>query len=58
MPTVEDAKTQMEAALEALRREFATVRTGKATPALLDTVRVEAYGSQMPLNQLATISTP
>ena len=58
MPTVEDAKKQMEAALEALRREFATVRTGKATPALLDTVRVEAYGSQMPLNQLATISTP
>ena len=58
MPTVEDAKTQMEAALEALRREFAPVRTGKATPALLDTVRVEAYGSQMPLNQLATISTP
>ena len=58
MPTVEDAKTQMEAALEALRREFATVRTGKATPALLDTVRGEAYGSQMPLNQLATISTP
>ena len=58
MPTVEDAKTRMEAALEALRREFATVRTGKATPALLDTVRVEAYGSQMPLNQLATISTP
>ena len=58
MPTVEDAKTQMEAALEALLREFATVRTGKATPALLDTVRVEAYGSQMPLDQLATISTP
>ena len=58
MPTVEDAKTQMEAALEALRREFATDRTGKATPALLDTVRVEAYGSQMPLNQLATIGTP
>ena len=58
MPIVEDAKTRMEAALEALRREFATVRTGKATPALLDTVRVEAYGSKMPLNQLATISTP
>ena len=58
MPTAEDAKTRMEAALEALRREFATVRTGKATPALLDTVRVDAYGSKMPLNQLATISTP
>jgi ribosome recycling factor len=58
MPTVEDVNTRMEATLEALRREFATVRTGKATPALLDTVRVEAYGSKMPVNQLATISTP
>ncbi len=58
MPNVEDAKKRMEAALDALRREFATVRTGKATPALLDTVRVEAYGSQMPVNQVATINTP
>lgn len=58
MPTVEDAKTRMEAALDAVRREFGTVRTGKATPALLDTVRVEAYGSQMPINQVATVSTP
>jgi ribosome recycling factor len=58
MPTVEDAKRRMEEALDAIRREFATVRTGKATPALLDTVRVEAYGSKMPLNQVATINTP
>jgi ribosome recycling factor len=58
MPTVEDAKKRMEEALEAIRREFATVRTGKATPALLDTVRVEAYGSKMPINQVATVSTP
>ncbi|MDX1646711.1 MAG: ribosome recycling factor [Longimicrobiales bacterium] len=58
MPTVEDAKERMEAALDAVRREFATVRTGKATPALLDTVRVDAYGSKMPLNQVATVSTP
>ncbi len=58
MPTVEDAKKRMEDALDALRREFATVRTGKATPALLDTVRVDAYGSKMPINQLATVSTP
>ncbi len=58
MPTVEDAKERMELALDALRREFATVRTGKATPALLDTVKVEAYGSKMPLNQVATVSTP
>lgn len=58
MPTVEDAKRRMEEALEALRREFASVRTGKATPALLDTVRVDAYGAKMPVNQVATISTP
>ena len=58
MPTVEDAKKRMEDALDALGREFATVRTGKATPALLDTVRVDAYGSKMPINQLATVSTP
>ena len=58
MPTVEDAKERMELALEAVRREFATVRTGKATPALLDTVRVDAYGAKMPLNQVATVNTP
>jgi ribosome recycling factor len=48
----------MDHALDALRREFATIRTGKASPALLDTVRVEAYGAKMPLNQVATITTP
>lgn len=48
----------MEEALDALRRDFATVRTGKASPALLDGVKVEAYGSQLPLNQVATIGTP
>jgi len=58
MATVEDAKKRMEEALDAMRREFATVRTGKATPSLLDTVRVDAYGSKMPLNQVATVSTP
>ncbi|MFO8175581.1 MAG: ribosome recycling factor [Gemmatimonadota bacterium] len=58
MPTVNEAEQAMKAAVDATRREFSTVRTGKATPVLLDTVRVEAYGSQMPLNQVATISTP
>jgi ribosome recycling factor len=48
----------MEKAVEAMRREFASVRTGKATPALLDTVRVDAYGSKMPLNQVGTVSAP
>ena len=54
----DEAKTRMEAAVEAVRRDFSTVRTGKATPALLDTVKVDAYGSKMPLNQVASVSTP
>jgi ribosome recycling factor len=58
MPTVEDAKRRMDEAMDALRREFGSVRTGKATPALLDSVRVEAYGAKMPINQVATINTP
>lgn len=58
MPSIENAKEKMEAALTALSREFTTVRTGKATPALLDTVRVDAYGSKMPIDQLATVSAP
>ncbi len=41
---------------EWLRREYVGVRTGRATPAILDSVRVEAYGSMMPLNQVATIA--
>lgn len=58
MPSLQKARQRMEAALEAVRREFASVRTGKASPALLDMVRVEAYGSQMPLNQVGTVSAP
>lgn len=58
MPTLKEAESRMKEALEAMRREFATVRTGKATPALLDTVRVDAYGSKMPLNQVATVHAP
>jgi len=58
MPNLKEAERAMKEAVEAMKREFATVRTGKATPALLDTVKVEAYGSQMPLNQVATIGTP
>ena len=58
MPTLREAQTQMDKAMEALRREFHTVRTGKASPALLDMVRVDAYGSKMPLNQVASVSSP
>lgn len=58
MPTIKEMQDQMDAAIEAMRREFSGVRTGKATPTLLDTVKVEAYGSKMPLNQVANVSTP
>ena len=58
MPTIKQMRAQMDAAVEAMRREFSSVRTGKASPALLDTVRVDAYGSRMPLNQVATVNTP
>lgn len=58
MPTIAAARKLMDDAVEAMRREFASVRTGKASPALLDTIKVDAYGSKMPLNQVATVSTP
>ncbi|HEX6746087.1 MAG TPA: ribosome recycling factor [Longimicrobium sp.] len=58
MASLQKAKQRMEGALESLRREFAAVRTGKASTALLDTVRVEAYGSKVPLNQVGTVSAP
>jgi len=57
-PSLTTAKQRMESALESLRREFAGVRTGKASPQLLDTIRVEAYGSRVPLNQVGTVSAP
>ena len=52
------AKQMMDKAVEAIKREFATVRTGKASTSLLDLVRVEAYGNEMPLNQVASVSAP
>jgi ribosome recycling factor len=58
MPSLAEARSNMDKAIEALRREFTSVRTGKASPSLLDSVRVDAYGSKMPLNQVATVSTP
>jgi ribosome recycling factor len=52
------ARDAMHKAVESTRREFATIRSGKATTSLLDTVRVEAYGQHMPLNQVATVTAP
>ena len=55
---VRHAKQLMDKAVEAVKREFSTVRTGRATTALLDLVKVEAYGSEMPLNQVGTVAAP
>src|SRR5258708_13200787 len=49
---------RMKGAVATLRSEFAGLRTGRASPALLDPVHVEAYGNQVPINQVGTISTP
>jgi ribosome recycling factor len=54
----QDLTRRMDGALETLRREFAGLRTGRASPGLLEPVRVEAYGSEMPLPQVGTIAVP
>ena len=55
---LDDLETRMRASLEALKREFSGLRTGRASTHLLDPVQVSVYGSKMPLNQVATISVP
>lgn len=55
---VNDAKQKLSGAVEHLQNELKKVRTGRANAGMLDSVTVEAYGSQMPLNQVATIATP
>ncbi|HWP34413.1 MAG TPA: ribosome recycling factor [Thermodesulfobacteriota bacterium] len=52
---IAELKTACDKAIEALRREFATVRTGRASLSLLEHVRVDYYGSQLPVNQVATM---
>jgi ribosome recycling factor len=52
------AKDQMAKAVDATRRDLQGIRSGKASPQLLDVVRVEAYGSHVPLNQVAMVSAP
>jgi ribosome recycling factor len=53
-----EVKRRMDGALEALRREFAGLRTGRASVHLLDPVTVKAYGSEMPLSQVGTVNVP
>ena len=62
MPTIKEiiqqAKTQMDKGVENSKREFASIRAGKASPNMLDTVRVEMYGQSMQLNQVASVAAP
>ena len=55
---LKEARAHMDKALESAKHEFASIRSGKASPNMLDTVRVEIYGTQMNLNQVANIATP
>lgn len=55
---MKDARASMDKDIAHVKHEFSSVRSGKATPNMLDTVRVEMYGQQMQLNQVATINAP
>ena len=53
-----DAETRMQKAVEATARDFARVRTGRASATLLDNIHVDYYGTKSPINQVATITIP
>src|SRR3954454_13399703 len=53
-----DVKRRMQGAVNALKHDLGSLRTGRASPTLLDPLQVEAYGSLMPINQVATVSVP
>ena len=55
---ISDFRKRMEGALESLRKDFTGLRTGRANAALLDGIVVSAYGSDMPINQVASVSVP
>jgi ribosome recycling factor len=57
-PLLADAKRRMEATVETVRRELATMRTGRASLAILDGIRVDYYGTPTPLNQVGNLSVP
>lgn len=58
MVDIDDLKRRMDGALQALHREFGGLRTGRASTSLLEPINVDAYGSQMPMNQVGTIGAP
>ena len=55
---ISDVEERMSKSIKNLEREFSSIKTGRANPSIFDNVRVEVYNSQMPLNQVATISCP
>jgi ribosome recycling factor len=55
---IQDAESRMQKSLDKFRSDLMSVRTGKASPAILEAVQVEYYGSQLPLSQVASISAP
>lgn len=55
---IDGVEKRMDGALAALRNEFASLRTGRASASILDTIMVDCYGSQMPLNQCGTVNVP
>lgn len=55
---LKDSRTAMDKGVEAAKREFASVRSGKASPAMLDPIKVEMYGQLMSMNQCANVSAP
>jgi len=57
-PDIDDLERRMAGAIEALKREFAGLRTGRASTSLLEPLSVEAYGAEMPINQVATLGAP
>ena len=48
----------MDKSIQSFKKEISTLRTGRANPSMLDTIKVDVYGQQMPINQLATVSAP
>lgn len=54
----QDAKKRMEGTIAATKQEFASIRTGRANPALLDRIQAEYYGTMTPIQQMATVSVP
>ena len=55
---LKDMEARMTSAIDALGKDFASVRTGRASTALLDPIRVDYYGTPTPINQMASVSTP